>query len=400
VSDLWYAPPALVSHDTAGRYATLTGVPEMADLRVGQDFRRPEYRREVFLRFYEFHLRHRSHPGGVYLLMPYLRQNLAWDDEQALWFAFLNGNTQHPITSLLIHRRFPTPNSPGLEDWWGREYPRLEFDTDRRHQKGDFVASVACYRMLTRGAQADYFARLCGSSDPRANFRAVWAAVRRDFFSFGRLSTFSYLEYLRIMGLPLECNQLFLEDMEGSKSHRNGLAKVLGRDDLDWHESNPTGFAGQYTREVLGWLVEEAATLLREARRRIVVGAPGAEDVGYFTLESALCTYKSWHRPNRRYPNVYMDMLHDRIRRAERRWPDEDLNIFWQARRDRLPAQLRLEDNPGDPGLCPLKQNHYRHTGQVIMMDADWDCFRNDFNDGCEARTAAARAALQQGLGL
>lgn len=37
---------------------------------------------------------------------------------------------------------------------------------------------------------------------------------------------------------------------------------------------------------------------------------------GDFTLESALCTYKSWHRPNRRYVNVYSDMLHGRIDEA------------------------------------------------------------------------------------
>jgi hypothetical protein len=36
--------------------------------------------------------------------------------------------------------------------------------------------------------------------------------------------------------------------MKGSQSHRNGLAKVLGRDDLDWHDSNPTGFDGKYTQ--------------------------------------------------------------------------------------------------------------------------------------------------------
>jgi len=45
---------------------------------------------------------------------------------------------------------------------------------------------------------------------------------------------------------------------------------------------------------------------------------------------------------------------------------------------------LRLEDSPNDPGLKPPKQNHYRETGQVIMMN-DWPCFKNDFNDKLEA---------------
>ena len=72
------------------------------------------------------------------------------------------------------------------------------------------------------------------------NFNRLWDVVRKDFYSFGRLSAFSYLEYLRIMGLNLDCPTLFLRDMQGSKSHRNGLAKVLGRDDLDWHDTNST----------------------------------------------------------------------------------------------------------------------------------------------------------------
>ena len=173
-----------------------------------------------------------------------------------------------------------------------------------------------------------------------------------------RLASFSYLEYLRIMRVNLDCDQLFLDDMSGSKSHRNGLAKVLGRDDLDWHDSNPTEFAGKYTPEMLALLNKDAALLLDEASQR-VAGKPCAYDVSYFTLESTFCTYKSWHRPNRRYPGVYLDMFHDRIKKAEATWPEEDFGLFWDARKTYLPAHLRLEDNAHDVGVKPEKQNHY-----------------------------------------
>ncbi len=49
-------------------------------------------------------------------------------------------------------------------------------------------------------------------------------------------------------------------------------------------------------------------------------------------------------------------------------------------RKDSLPKALRLEDNKKDMGLCPEKQNHYLHTGQTVMMDSEWDCFKNDYN--------------------
>lgn len=387
-------PPLPYTHDTPGRHADLADDPETAALAYGQDFREPRYRREVFLRFWQFHLAYGTHPGCVYFLLPRLAAAHGWGPEERLWFAFLNGNTQNPVTSLLIFRRFPTPAAaaPGpLKAWFDAEAKRLAFDTDRRHQKYHFPEAVACYRRLTADRQAEYFARLA-AADPAANFRRLWAEVTGGFAHFGRLSAFSYLEYLRVSGVPVDCDRLFLDDLAGSKSHRNGLAKVLGRDDLDWHASNPTGFAGRYAPGVMGWLVEEGRDLLAAARRRFAA-EPFAADVTYFTMESALCTYKSWHRPNRRYPNVYADMLRDRVAAAQRVNPGADLDVFRAARREALPTHLRVEDCPGDPGVAPAKQNHYRLTGQVVMMDREWPCFRNDFND----RLAAARSSSPPG---
>jgi hypothetical protein len=72
-------------------------------------------------------------------------------------------------------------------------------------------------------------------------------------------------------------------------------------------------------------------------------------------------------------------MFHDRIKKAEAIWPEEDLSLFWEARKLYLPDYLRLEDNAHDLGVKPEKQNHYRLTGQVIAMDRDWPCFSNSY---------------------
>jgi hypothetical protein len=357
------------------------------ELSYGLDFRKKEYRREVFHRFYEFHLKYATHPGCVYFVFPFLFKKCDWDAEQRLWFAFINGNTQNPLTSKIIFDEFPdlaTLNLERLDSWFNARWPVLAFDTDRRHHKKEFIKAVTGYKKLCGDAQSEYFATFMGGDDPYENFRSAWKEVRDKFHSFGRLSAFSYLEYIRIMRVgKIDCDQLFLDDMQGSKSHRNGLAIVLGRDDLDWHDSNP-GFGGEYTPETLEWLKQEGAALLAEAKQR-AEGKPWAYDVSYFTLESALCTYKSWHRPNRRYPNVYADMFHDRIKKAESHWPGRDFSEFWDARREYLPEHLRLEDNPADVGVKPTKQNHYRETGQVIMLDREWPCFKNDYNDKVDA---------------
>jgi hypothetical protein len=381
-------------HKTPGRYCDLKGIPEESDLQVGMDFRLPQYRREAFLRFYEWSCKWRCHPGGVYFILPFLRKCLSWTREQGLWFAFLNGHTEHPITSWLMYKRFPDFHAVAtddtkynaLVDWFGLEKTRLRWDDDRWKQKRDFLKAVKVYADLTKGNQEQFFDSFVNTTDPYENFRNAWQVVVKGsktqpkFHSFGRMSSFGYLEYLRILRLNIDCDNLFLEE-DGSHSHRDGLAVVLGRDDL-CHKFNPDV---TYTPEVLAWMKKEASLLLDEAKSR-GVGKPYAHDISYFTLESAFCTYKSWHLPDRRYPGVYLDMNHDRIRDTQAKWPEEDLSMFWAARHECLPKFLRLEDNPGDPGLKPEKQNHYRLTGQILGLQNDWPCFENDFNKEVEER--------------
>lgn len=354
---------------------------ETQELSLGLDFRLPQYRREVFLRFYEFHLENRSHPGAIYYAMPWLAERHALGREQMLWLAFINGNTQNIVTTWLIMARFPEIRGLDVEalgSWFNENYDKLGWDTDRRYHKKDFIASVRCYMELTQGDQGAYFGQFMVPGDEEESFRRAWAQIRGKFYTFGRLSTFSYCEYLRIVGLPILCDQLFLEDMEGSKSHRNGLARVLGRDDLDWHKD--LTFTGDYSPQELDWLKQEGESLLEEARIRTSSNTSiDPREVSYFTLESALCTYKSWHRKNRRYANVYNDMFYDRIAKAECHWGAE-VQDFWRCREECTPPHLLLERCLSDPGLCPEKQNHYRLTGQVIMMSRRWPEFDNPFD--------------------
>jgi len=363
-----------------GRWSDLHSEPEVTDLTNGLDFRHPRYRREVFLRFYDFHLTHRSHPGCVYYLMPALQDHYHWTVEQAYWWAFINGNTQHPLTSSLIWREFPEladVHVPHLQSWFDARWYQLDFDTDRRYWKAQFVKAVERYIAVLDGrTQAEFFGAYTG--DPRDAFTALWADVRGKFHGFGRLSAWSYIEYLRILGLDVEPPDLMLRDIDGSRSHRNGLCIVLGRDDLDWKSKDA---AHPYTRPVLDWLAEEAAALIAEAKARFST-REFVRDVTHLTLESTLCCYKGWHRPNRRYPNVYNDMLHDRIRRVEKAWRNDPLtSLFWQLRARQLPKSLRLEDNALDVGLAPQKQNHYLTTGQVVMMETFDPVFTNDYTE-------------------
>jgi hypothetical protein len=368
---------------------------EIKQLEEGMDFRRPEYRRQVFLDFYQFHLEHRAHPGGVYFAMPWLANHMKMDQEQKLWMAFINGCSQNIVTTKIIMDHFPTlagTTYEALTDWWNVHHVRFKagsgWDSDRKYFKigqTGFPQCVASYKaLLGDRTQVQFFEALCPntlSHGLEENFRTAWHNIKGQVLSMGRLSTFSYLEYLRIVGVPLDCDSLFLDDISGSKSHRNGLCKVLGRDDLDDYEAENPNFPG-YHKDTIKWLEAEGASLLDDARRMY----PHLPDVSYFTLESTLCCYKSWHRPNRRYPNVYMDMMYDRIEYAEQEWGGKTVSLFWDMRQECLPKHLRLEVNPNDPGLSKEKQNHYRLTGQPIMMSKMFKYYDNPFDRACWAQ--------------
>jgi hypothetical protein len=184
------------------------------------------------------------------------------------------------------------------------------------------------------------------------------------------------------MGVPLEFTTFFMDDLSGSKSHRNGILKVCGRDDLDWHKGE-NGIE-THSKEIVDFANEQALILLEEAKKRFA-GREFFHSVGIETMESTLCCYKSWYRKNRRYPNVYTDMSYDRIKKAERMWNGtKDFNVFWEAREKCLPKELLIEKCPNDPGLVPYKQNWYRETGEVIMMDKFDPVFVNNWNKSQE----------------
>lgn len=365
-----------------GRWSELTGKEEISDLEVGMDFRKPEFRREVFHRLFQFTLKYKIHPGCVYFALPSIREESGLGQEEYLWLCFINGCSQNPITSWQIINKFPSvkTTSPNDVDSWAKEnFKKIQFDTDRRFWKIQLANCINSYQQNLGGlAQQEYFDKICGVGSEQQKFKILWKEIRNKFHGMGRLSGWSYIEYLRIAGIPVNSGTLFLEDMSGSKSHRNGLAKVLGRDDLDWHDSNPN-FDGKYSKAVLEWLNREADLLLNEAQERSK-GTDWEQDTNFLTMESCLCTFKSHFRKNRRYPGVYADMFHDRIKKAEEFWPNGNFNIFWKMRIQCLPKWLRLEDNPRDFGVKPEKQNTFGLTGTLPIIgkyDPVFDCEYN-----------------------
>lgn len=340
------------------------------------DWRLPENRREAFQRSYTFSLRHLNFPGMVYSMLPAIADHFDLDDDGRAWFAWLNGNTQNVVTSMLLLEAAP--------NWWDwkqavaffdEHFKALEWDTDRRHQKAKFA--VATEQWVDGTAGAGESPATAWETASQGGGEGSWAhAIAQPYM--GRISAWSYMEFAKIL-LPYipDVDAWYLKE-SSSRSHRNALCMLAGYDDAwSWdREQSDIPFM----LDLLPELHDLAEDLLEEARDRNSWGNVDEDDKLYLevdpnvtrlTMESALCTFKSWHKPDRRYPNVYADMMYDRIRKAEARF-DRPLDLLWQIRKDTLPEYLRLEDNPRDPGLSPFKQNCYRTTGEIPVLYRDF----------------------------
>jgi hypothetical protein len=356
------------------------------------DWRLPETRREAFLRSYLHSLRYRSFPGCVYFALPYMADVLDWDTEQRYWAAWLNANTQNPITTLLLMEQGSRmQDAAKVAAWQQANWPGLQWDTDRKYQKAKFPQAAMGYAvaMESCGSQSAYWANVQDWDD-------AWRRMTALPY-MGRLSAWSGLEYMRLLGdqpIP-DADTLLLEDASGSRSHRNGLALLHGDDHLLHDNQLNPGFSGKWAPDYVQELGSLGVSLLNEARQRTSAkpvtsrGPTTAKNStvtpSYLTLESALCTWKSWHKRNRRYPNVYSDMFYERIRWAEARH-GQRFGVLWDARKDALPYHLRLEDFTHDPGLSAVKQNWYRETGEVPILGWDWGDMWSGFDQMVQDR--------------
>lgn len=318
-----------------------------AELPLGIDYRSPEHRGAYFERLYGLNLTYGIMPGLVYVYLPALAERYGWGAEQRLWFAFLNGLTQNPITTHRLFTALPEvpPAGAGLTqfaDWFNREWDSLQFDTDRRYQKKDTVQAIKTYAALVaeHGTQA---AMLTGKS-----YAELWALVRDRYLSFGRLSSFSYLEYVHLNGYGADCDDLLFSDKSGSRSHRNGMLFLLGMDHLVWDKRQPNSHDGNYPdfRRMCEWLGARAEDFLLEFSAQ----NPDMPHVSRFTLESNLCTFKN-HFFGRRYPGVYADMAWERIERADAHGQHAHTAPFKEIRAGALPEWLRMECERGGTRL-------------------------------------------------
>lgn len=360
-------------------YCEINNLKEISELNSDMDFRKPEYRKQVFIDLFEFHTSFGIQPGLVYLYLPEISKRLSLDLEQRLWLAFLEGCTENPCTAYQILVEFPKlPRTDRQLNsflyWHDENWRTLQYDIDTRYNKGHLVEQVVSYVDSLRGDSQEAWFMESASRDKKEWFDKVWNKAVK-LYKFGRLTTWSYLEFVKIVsGFEFEFSSLKMTDIDGSKSHRNGLLKVLGRDDLECWKMLDNGI-DRHDKTLCQELEIKGAELLSELRERFK-NKKWKNYIGNETLESTLCTFKNCFR-GRRYPNVYTDMSYDRIKKAEAVVPDVDFSIFWDIRREKLPIKLLEECNADRGGVLSEKQRLFQETGKFPIMGILKDYYKD-----------------------
>lgn len=327
------------------------------------DYRDKENRLDSFKKYWAFMLATEDYDPAYYT-MNYLKKRFNMSIEQTLWFCWLYGFIYNTGTAWVVMNKFPeylSVNIDSLKDWENDNYKNLIFEVDTRHKKGKIHIAFEYYKDTVGESQYEFFKKVCCSSDKKENFRKLWNIVI-NWKLFGRYSAYFYIETLqKVAGLPIECDSLMLRD-SGSKSHRNGLCYVLGKD--EWQLGSKFSEFKGYTSEQFEYLEEEADKIMNQ----MIEEYPKLRDkIEYFTFETVLCAYKGFFR-GKRYPGFYLDRDAQQIKKISEKWPSIDWNVFWECRKENLIPELCCE-NYGIYSPDPNKQKEFMKSGKMVNMD-------------------------------
>lgn len=348
---------------------------------AGIDWRLPEHRRELFVRYALWEIYTRGQSGSVYSFLPAHAEERGLDEYQRLWLAWLSASTHNPVSDVpLLDASADGLHPEGAIQLWREKYADLRWDKDRRYVKKSF--GPATEEFLASPASDPETWRRAGDG----GWDEIWR-LATSIPTMGRLSAWWLSEVVRILlpefDLP-DADTLLLDDKSGSRSHRNGLAYVAG------YDSAPKW--GPADADMLGLvpMLEDLGADLRDEIR-----ARGGNDslplAGYLTLETALCAFKGFTTARRRYPNVYVDEFYYGIRAGEEVW-GRRYETLWRARARDVADYALLERRPLDPGLHADKHDLYRLHGGIVNMGYVWDDMYNDLDRRIAAGEYGRRA--------
>lgn len=345
------------------------------------DFRKPENRREAFIRWFVWGLRTTDCDPSINM-MNYIFHRQEYNIEQRLWSCWLYANTYQLPTSYLIFNEFPdyeNVDQDRLDDWNSREYQRLIYQTDCKYSKGHLARMFRSYCEMVGPSQIAFFNSVCDSTDPKENYNKLFLKIINDFYKFGRYTAWFYCQVLKdCAGLNIEATSLLLGE-NGSDSHTDGMCYVANREDL------LTRFYidGVKHKNTKGMIIGDKASLqvmADDILEEIKVRFPDVK-ADYFLMETALCSFKKLFRRSRgRYLGYYLDRMgEDIVKIMHQKWNGIDWDIMWDYRRECLNHNYMKEITGGrfKYWVDTDKMNEFLDTGTL----ADFNIYEDLKNE-------------------
>lgn len=337
-----------------------------ASFELDKDFRLMENRREGFVKYYAAQLATDIDPAFPMMKAIFERYELS--QEQRYYMAFLYAAFYHCASMFLFIQEFPDFEKIDirrLREWHSRNWRLLQYQKDRRWNKGHLVEQIESYRQLVGSeTQHEFFSRLVVENDPTQTFRNVWDQLIK-VHKMGRHSVYAWTETLiRCLNFPMECDDFFMAEAESS---RNGLCYALGRDDLLTKHDKKVGDGSRISSQDILYLESELGALMEDIRFRY----PGVP-VDFMYVETCACAYKGLHQ-GRRYLGYYLDRMAAEIRSGEIEMAEMsrgvDWDVLWEIRKEIFIPEYLGELQP-EPWYAIRKElcSEFSRTGRLVNI--------------------------------
>jgi Alpha-glutamyl/putrescinyl thymine pyrophosphorylase clade 2/Glutamine amidotransferase domain len=258
-----------------------------------------------------------------------------------------------------------------LKRWHDKNWKLLQYQVDRKWNKGHLVEQVVSYKdLIGSQTQHQFFSRLIVPGDPVTSFNNCWRELNK-VHRMGRHSVYAWTETLiRCVGLPIQCPSFYMSEAESS---RNGLCYAIGRDDLVTKHDKKLTDGERISDAEIAYLDAQLEDLMSEIRNRYP-----SIPVDYMLAETVCCAYKGLHR-SRRYLGYYLDRMAMEIRRGESKMEaisrGVDWETLWQIRMDILPHEYLGElQNPPWYDIRDELCSVFLDTGKLINLEQLMRC--------------------------
>lgn len=274
----------------------------------------------------------------------YLVDRLEMNENQILWFVFLNSITYHLPTAYMIFNEYPDlelVDETRIRKWWCEVQSKCPFQKDKLKQRKYLPDTIISYQKLLNGQQQkDFFDQKLSSTCANENFNLLWNVLYINIKHFGRFSVWNWSQMLtQICGYNIEPDTLFLGE-SNAESHTHGICYALGK--YDWakkerlkdENGKKIKIIHKFTQDEKQFLENESDLILNDLQREI----PATK----FEIETVACAFKKMFRTNdSRYLGYYLDRQAEDIKSIENNgFSGVDWSILWDARDEMLSSDF------------------------------------------------------------